>query len=290
MWDRFDPELVRADTDLVQLADRLAERGPGPVSFCLQGPPGTGKSAFVRYLAERMGLEVVQKRASDLMSKWVGDTEKRIAEAFAEARDAGSFLVFDEADSLLADRGFAVRSWEVSQVNEMLTWMESHPLPFACTTNFGEHLDPATLRRFVFKVTLDYLSPEQVEAAFRRFFAAPPPSGPRTARRSHPGRLRGGTPEGRCPRRARRAGTPGRDVADRARRKTEPSPGQSDSGRRGGEPIAGTATFRPQGFGAGCAWITLAPYRRPEGHRLRRTAPTKCKQEHRHYERPRTTP
>ena len=43
----------------------------------------------MRYLAERMGIEVVQKRASDLMSMWVGDTEKRIAAAFAEARDAG---------------------------------------------------------------------------------------------------------------------------------------------------------------------------------------------------------
>ena len=175
--ERFDPGLVHADTNLVSLADRLAERGPGRISFCLQGPPGTGKSAFVRYLAERAGLEVVQKRASDLMSKWVGGTEKQIAEAFAEARDAGSFLVFDEADSLLADRRFADRSWEVSQVNEMLTWMENHPLPFACTTNFGEHLDTATLRRFVFKVTLDYLAPEQVDAAFQRFFALPPPAG-----------------------------------------------------------------------------------------------------------------
>ena len=175
--DRFDPGLVRADTDLDALARRLAGTGPGPVSLCLKGPLGTGKSAFVRYLAERMGLEVVQKRASDLMSKWVGDTEKRIAEAFAEARDAGSFLVFDEADSLLADRRFAVRSWKVSQVNEMLTWMEAHPLPFACTTNFGEHLDPATLRRFAFKVMLDYLAPEQVEAAFQRFFALSPPVG-----------------------------------------------------------------------------------------------------------------
>ncbi|MCY4453641.1 MAG: hypothetical protein OXC01_16995 [Immundisolibacterales bacterium] len=55
--------------------------------------------------------------------------------------------------------------------------MESHPLPFACTTNFGEHLNPATLRRFVFKVRLDYLTPEQVEEAFRTFFALPPPAG-----------------------------------------------------------------------------------------------------------------
>ena len=173
--ERFDPRLVHADTDLVALADQLADGRPGPVSFCLQGPPGTGKSAFVRHLAERMGIEVVQKRASDLMSMWVGGTEQQIAAAFAEARDAGSFLVFDEADSLLADRRFAARSWEVSQVNEMLTWMESHPLPFACTTNFGDHLDPATLRRFVFKVTLGHLSPAQAEAAFHRFFALAPP-------------------------------------------------------------------------------------------------------------------
>ena len=63
MPERFDPRLVHADTDLVSLADRLAGGRPGAVSFCLQGPPGTGKSAFVRHLAERMGIEVVQKRA-----------------------------------------------------------------------------------------------------------------------------------------------------------------------------------------------------------------------------------
>ncbi|MDE0238995.1 MAG: ATP-binding protein [bacterium] len=172
---RFDPALIRADTDLASLADRLSASEHQRFSLCLQGPPGTGKSACVRYLAERLGLEVVQKRASDLMSMWVGQTEKAIARAFAEARDAGAFLVFDEADSLLADRRLAHRNWEVSQVNEMLTWMESHPLPFACTTNFAERLDPATLRRFVFKVTLDYLAPGQAETAFRSYFDLPPP-------------------------------------------------------------------------------------------------------------------
>ena len=55
--------------------------------------------------------------------------------------------------------------------------MESHPLPFACTTNFNEHLDPATLRRFDFKVVLDYLAPEQASAAFRAFFGLSPPAG-----------------------------------------------------------------------------------------------------------------
>ena len=174
---RFDLGLIQADTDAVTLAERLVGDADRGFSLCLQGPPGTGKSAFARYLAERLGLEVLQKRASDLLSPWVGETEQQIAAAFAEARDTGAFLIFDEADSLLADRRSAHRSWEVSQVNEMLTWMESHPLPFACTTNFGEHLDIATLRRFVFKVRLDYLAPDQVEAAFRAYFALPPPDG-----------------------------------------------------------------------------------------------------------------
>ena len=185
--ERFDPALIRADTDPAALAERIVRSGAPRFSLCLQGPPGTGKSAYVRYLAERLGLEVLQKRTSDLLSKWVGETERLIADAFAEARDAGTFLVFDEADSLLGDRRFAVRSWEVSQVNEMLTWMESHPLPFACTTNFGDHLDPATLRRFTFKVALDYLAPEQAEAAFRAYFGQEPPAGLRDLAALTPG-------------------------------------------------------------------------------------------------------
>ena len=177
--ERFDLALVQADIDPVGFVDRLAKNGGKHFSLCLQGPPGTGKSAFVRYLAEHLGLPVTQKRASDLMSMWVGQTEQQIATAFAEARDEGSILVFDEADSLLADRQGAMHSWEVSQVNEMLTWMESHPLPFACTTNFGENLDPATLRRFTFKIALDYLTPDQSQAAFHTYFAleAPPEIG-----------------------------------------------------------------------------------------------------------------
>ena len=173
---RFDPGLMRADTDLVALSGTLAATGARRFSVCLQGPPGTGKSAFVRYLADLLDLEVVQKRASDLMSMWAGATEQHIAAAFDEARDTGAFLVFDEADSLLGDRRLAQPSWEVSQVNEMLTWMETHPLPFACTTNFSEHLDLAALRRIVFKVVLDYLAPEQVKAAFHAYFGLPAPA------------------------------------------------------------------------------------------------------------------
>ena len=174
--DRYDPALIRADTDLERLADQVAASRSRAISLCLEGPPGTGKSAYVRYLATRLGMPVVQKRASDLLSPYVGETEQHIAGAFREARARQSFLVFDEADSLLADRRGAHRNWELTAVNEMLTWMESHPLPFACTTNLGTVLDPATLRRFLFKITLGYLTREQARAAFRLYFDQAPPS------------------------------------------------------------------------------------------------------------------
>jgi len=175
---QFTPALINADTDTMRITSRLTHKGAARmVSLCLSGPPGSGKSAYARYLAREMGLPVVQKRASDILSKWVGDSEKNIAAAFAEARTEGAFLIFDEADSLLSSRQMAGQSWEVSQVNEMLTWMESHPLPFACTTNLATRLDPASLRRFTFKITLRPLSRAQLGQAFTQFFKLPTPTG-----------------------------------------------------------------------------------------------------------------
>jgi hypothetical protein len=176
---RYEPALINADLDLARLRDRLAGLDTRAFSMCLYGPPGTGKSAYVRWLAHELGLEVIQKRASDLLSKWVGENERNIAQAFAEARDSGAFLVFDEADSLLGDRRHAHQGWEISQVNEMLTWMESHELPFACITNLMSHLDEAALRRFSFKVRFDFLKPEQRVTAFAHYFGVESPAGVR---------------------------------------------------------------------------------------------------------------
>ena len=175
--ETFNLALTNADLDLRRLTERLSDDGgPRNFSLCLFGPPGTGKSAYVRHLAGRMGMEVLHKRASDLLGMHVGESEKNIADAFAEARDQRAFLIFDEADSLLADRSGAVRSWEITQVNEMLTWMEAHPMPFACTTNLMERLDPASLRRFTIKAKFTYLNPTQAAIAFTQFFQLPAPT------------------------------------------------------------------------------------------------------------------
>ena len=174
----FDPALSSADCDLARLAERAVAahaRGVGGLSFLLSGLPGTGKSAFARHLAERMGIETIERRASDLLGMFVGENEKLIRDAFRDAADTGAMLVIDEADSLLADRAGAHRNWEVTQVNEMLTWMERHPAPFAMTTNAAQALDPAALRRFVHKVRFEAMDADQIAVLFERAFGCDAP-------------------------------------------------------------------------------------------------------------------
>ena len=168
--ENFSPALIHADMDLNALTGQLKGLGRLNFSLCLYGASGTGKSAYARHLAEQLGLEVLHRRASDLLGCYVGETEHNIARAFAQAKDAKAMLIFDEADSFLRDRSTAARSWEVSAVNEMLTWMEVHPYPFVCTTNLMDALDPASLRRFSFKVKYDFLTRAQVQQAFAHFF------------------------------------------------------------------------------------------------------------------------
>jgi transitional endoplasmic reticulum ATPase len=157
--ETYDPAFVQADADIGQLAAGLLRTRMG--RLCLYGPPGTGKTAFARWLAERMGAPLVVKRASDILSAWVGEDEKNIAVAFRQAEREGAVLLIDEVDSFLQDRRGAVRSWEVTMVNEMLTQMEAFSGVFVASTNLMEGLDQAALRRFDLKVKFDFMRPEQ---------------------------------------------------------------------------------------------------------------------------------
>lgn len=184
----LDLSLYDADICVADVIGQLT-RGDAPVDFSLllSGPPGTGKTALAADVARRLDRPLAVKRASDLLSKWVGGTEANIAEAFADAREEGAVLLFDEADSLLLDRSDAQRSWEITQVNELLTWMDNHPLPFIAATNFVRRLDPAVFRRFLFKVELRPLSEEKLAKAFDRFFGGPVPAGLREINGLTPG-------------------------------------------------------------------------------------------------------
>lgn len=167
---KFNTKLLNTDIDLEKLANQINNKKLNNFSLCLYGAPGTGKTVFCEYLADMLGLNIIKKRASDINSKWVGETEQNIAKAFQEAHAQKAMLVFDEADSFLMDRTHAGHSWEVSSVNEMLTQMESAEYPFVCTTNLMDNIDKAALRRFSFKVKYDFLKPDQVITAFKDFF------------------------------------------------------------------------------------------------------------------------
>ena len=173
---QYDPALIHADKDLPTLVERIVALDTRQFSLCLCGPPGTGKTAFAYYIAEQIGMDVLFKRASDLLNKYVGGTEQQIASAFAEALEKNAFLIFDEVDSLLMDRQSAQRSWEVSRVNELLSQMERHPLPFACTTNRGDSLDEASARRFLFRIQFYFLDQPRINRAFELFFNCKAPS------------------------------------------------------------------------------------------------------------------
>lgn len=175
--ETLDIDLFESDRPLAPLFDAIRARGATDVSLLLSGPPGTGKTALAHHLARALDRPLIVKRASDLLSKWVGETEERIAAAFAEARRREGVLLFDEVDSLLFDRATARAQWEIGQVNELLTWLDRHPLPVVAATNNAAALDAASLRRFVFKLELRPLGPARAALAFTRFFgAAPPPA------------------------------------------------------------------------------------------------------------------
>ena len=163
----YDPACIHADANLAQIATGLRASRSG--RLCLYGPPGTGKTAYGRWLAQQLGMPLLVKRASDLMSPYVGENEQNLAAAFRQATHDGALLLIDEVDSFLQDRRKAQRSWETSMVNEMLTCMESFSGVFIASTNLMDGLDQAALRRFDLKVKFGYLSPPQAWQLLQRY-------------------------------------------------------------------------------------------------------------------------
>ncbi len=179
----YDPRFIQSDANLIQVSEGLIQSKSG--RLCLFGPPGTGKTAYGKWLAEQLNVPLMVKRASDLLSKYVGESEQNIAYAFSQAESDGALLLIDEVDSFLQNRSGAHNSWEISLVNEMLTQMESFQGVFIASTNLMEGLDPATLRRFDLKVKFDFLKPWQAIELLQRYcgmISLPPPEPGQVAR------------------------------------------------------------------------------------------------------------
>ncbi len=152
MVTSYDLAMLNVETryEIPRVVQALQARGHG--TLCFYGAPGTGKTALGEHVATALDKPLIVKQASDLMSKFVGETEQNMAAMFKEAEGEKAVLLLDEADSFLQDRRGAQRTYEVTEVNEMLQGMERYNGIFICTTNLLDRLDQAALRRFTFKI------------------------------------------------------------------------------------------------------------------------------------------
>jgi SpoVK/Ycf46/Vps4 family AAA+-type ATPase len=167
------PSVTQYSLDMLNLESRceiariiIALKNRGHGCLCFHGAPGTGKTALAEHLAQQLERPLMIRRASDLVSKFVGETEQQMAAMFREAEAEKAVLLLDEADSFLQDRRGAQRTYEVTEVNEMLQGMERHNGIFICTTNLMDSIDQAALRRFTFKIRFKPLTAAQREAMF----------------------------------------------------------------------------------------------------------------------------
>ncbi|MGE0349159.1 ATP-binding protein [Hydrogenophaga sp.] len=163
---QYSLDMLNVDTrhELPRVIAALKARGHG--CLCFHGAPGTGKTALAEYLAQQLDRPLMIRRASDLVSKFVGETEQQMAAMFREAEAEKAVLLLDEADSFLQDRRGAQRTYEVTEVNEMLQGMERFAGIFICTTNLMDSIDQAALRRFTFKIRFKPLTASQRETMF----------------------------------------------------------------------------------------------------------------------------
>jgi SpoVK/Ycf46/Vps4 family AAA+-type ATPase len=162
----YDLDMLNVETrfEIPRIVQALKARGHG--TLCFYGAPGTGKTALAEHIARNLDKPLLVKQASDLMSKFVGETEQNMAGMFREAESEKAVLLLDEADSFLQDRRGAQRTYEVTEVNEMLQGMERFAGIFVCTTNLMDRIDQAALRRFTFKIKFKPLSAAQRERMF----------------------------------------------------------------------------------------------------------------------------
>ena len=155
----YDLDWVSCQGNIQQISEGLKQHKKGRI--CCYGPPGTGKTAWASWLAEQLDMPLLLKQGSDLLDPYVGGTEQKIARAFEQAKSDNCVLVLDEVDSFLFSRDGAQRSWERSQVNEILTQIERFEGLLIVSTNLMDSLDPAALRRFDLKLKFDYLTSAQ---------------------------------------------------------------------------------------------------------------------------------
>jgi len=153
-------------------------RGLG-ISALFAGPSGTGKTMAGEVLANELRLDLYRIDLSQVVSKYIGETEKNLRRVFDAAEDGAAILLFDEADALFGKRSEVKDShdrYANIEVSYLLQRMESYRGLAILTTNRKSALDQAFLRRLRFVVEFPFPDAQQRVEIWRRVFPAKTPT------------------------------------------------------------------------------------------------------------------
>ncbi|MDP9374311.1 MAG: CDC48 family AAA ATPase [Chloroflexota bacterium] len=148
------------------LFDRLG--ASPPKGILLEGPPGTGKTLLAKAVAHESEANFIAVKGPELLSKWVGESERGVREVFAKARTSAPCVVFfDEIDALVPARGSGFDGVSERIVGQLLTELdgleELHGVIVLGATNRVDMLDPALLRPGRFDLTISLPLPDFAE-------------------------------------------------------------------------------------------------------------------------------
>lgn len=142
------------------------------------GPPGTGKSMVAGLIARELNLDLYKVDLARITSKWIGETEKNLAEVFDAGEDGQCVILFDEADSLFAKRTevkSSVDRYANLEVNYLLQRLDSFEGVAILTTNLEGSIDNAFKRRMSLRLAFPF--PDE-EMRVRLWTAHIPPEVP----------------------------------------------------------------------------------------------------------------
>ena len=173
--DQYDIRVINSDTP-IDILDKMAEkavRQHSPWKLMIHGPSGSSKSSYAYHVAEKLGVEIIVKRYHDLVSKWMGQSEEQIYQAFKEAEDKRALLLLDEVDGYIS-RKTDVYSGGDKAHNDITTSfmvnLEEYNELVIATTNRPELIDPSLVRRFHKIVEYKFPTYDGMKLLIERYF------------------------------------------------------------------------------------------------------------------------
>ena len=173
--DQYDIRVINSDTP-IDILDKMAEkavRQHSPWKLMIHGPSGSSKSSYAYHVAEKLGVEIIVKRYHDLVSKWVGQSEEQIYQAFKEAEDKHALLLLDEVDGYISRKTDVYSGGDRAHddiTSSFMVNLEEYNGLVIATSNHAELAEPSIVRRFNKIVEFKFPTYEGMKILFRRYF------------------------------------------------------------------------------------------------------------------------